>query len=366
MSSASATTINVGLIGFGLAGRIFHAPFITAVPGFRLAAIVQRTGDSAAEAYPESTTGVRIVRSVEELLSDAGIRLVVIGTPNPTHFDLARKCLLAGKDVVIDKPLTATSAEARELIELAASKGKTLAAFHNRRWDGDFLTVRQLIASGQLGRIVTFESHFDRFRPIPRAATWKETGELGNGLLFDLGPHLMDQALALFGLPEAISADIRYDRDDSQIEDAFDITLHYPRMRAILRSTMIAATPAPRFTLHGTHGSYVKYGLDPQEPALIAGKRPTDDTWLSEPESEWGTLTLAPDIRTPEQLTKAKLPTLRGDYRNYYANVRDALYRIAPLVVKPQDAYNTIRLLELARESSRSRNTLTCELSLIQ
>lgn len=362
MSSDSSAPVSVGIIGFGLAGRIFHAPFIRAVPGLHLAAIVQRTGNSAAEAYPESTTGVRVLRDTEDLLADASIRLVVIGTPNSTHFDLAQKCLLAGKDVVVDKPLTATSAEARRLIELAESKGRLLIPFHNRRWDGDFLTVQQLIASDKLGRLVTFESHFDRYRPIPRAATWKETSDAANGLLFDLGPHLVDQAFVLFGVPEAITADIRYDRDNSQIEDAFDITLHYPRMRAILRSTMIAATAAPRFMLHGTHGSYVKYGLDPQEPTLIAGTRSIDDTWLNEPESAWGTLRLAPDIHKPEQIVTATVPTICGDYRNYYANVRDALNGTAPLAVKPHDAYRTIRLLELARESSHKRCTITCHL----
>ncbi len=360
MTGTATHPIPVGLIGFGLAGRIFHAPFITTVPGLRLAAIVQRTGNCAAEAYPESTTGVRILRSVDALLADETVRLVVVGTPNPTHFELAKQCLMAGKDVVIDKPFTTTSAEAQELLSLAKANGRLLAPFHNRRWDGDFLTVQQILAMGKLGRVTTYESHFDRYRPVPRAGTWKESGELGNGLLFDLGPHLADQALALFGSPEAITADIRCDRDHSEIEDAFDITLHYPRMRAILRSTMIAASPAPRFTLHGTHGSYVKHGLDPQEPTLIAGQRPVDDSWLREEESAWGTLTLAPDNHTPEHLTHQKIPTVRGDYRGYYANLRDALRGTSQLAVTPQDAYRVIRLLELARESSQKRSTLPC------
>ncbi len=362
----NANPISAGVIGFGLAGQVFHAPFIHAVPGLLLAAIVQRKGDAAALAYPEATTGVRLLRSVEELLADDSIQLVVVATPNPTHFELAKQCLLAGRDVVIDKPFAATSHQARELITLAAALGRTVTAFHNRSWDGDFLTAQRIIASGELGRITTFESHFDRYRPILRPGTWKEDGDTGNGLLFDLGPHLVDQALVLFGMPEAITADIRFDRDNSRIEDAFDITLHYPGqnghgLRALLRSTMLAADPAPRFTVHGTRGSYLKRGLDPQEATLLAGQRPVDGTWLHEPESAWGTITTAPDLHQPGNLASRAEPTARGDYRNYYANVRDALLGVSALAVTPQDAYNVIRLLELARESSHKGRTLPCE-----
>ena len=361
-----AQPISVGVIGYGLAGQVFHAPFVYAVPGLKLAAIVQRTGDAAAKAYPESTTDVRILRSVDDLLADDTIRLVVVATPNPTHFALAKQCLEAGRDVVIDKPFAATSDEALELIVLARSLGLTITAFHNRRWDGDFLTVQKLIATGELGRIVTFESHFDRYRPILRPNTWKESGDVGTGLLFDLGPHLLDQALVLFGMPEAITADIRVDRDDSRIEDAFDITLHYAGkhghgLRALLRSTMLAADPAPRYTIHGTHGSYRKHGVDPQEAALLAGKRPVDGTWLAEPESAWGTLTTAPDLHQPGTLVSRQVQTVPGDYRHYYANVRDALNGNTPLAVTPLDAFRVIRLLELARQSSHERRSIACD-----
>ncbi|HEX7159022.1 MAG TPA: Gfo/Idh/MocA family oxidoreductase, partial [Edaphobacter sp.] len=194
--------IPAAVIGFGLAGRVFHAPFINAVPGLKLHTILQRRGDEAPKAWP----GVRILRTVEEALADPAIQLVVVATPNETHYALAKQALLAGKHVVIDKPFTATSAEAKELAALAAERKLILAPFHNRRWDGDFLTVRKLLASGELGRLVTYESHFDRFRPQPRAATWKESANDANGMLFDLAPHLVDQALTLFGPPEAITA----------------------------------------------------------------------------------------------------------------------------------------------------------------
>jgi len=196
--------IHVAVIGFGLAGRVFHAPFVNAVPGLKLDAIVQRRGDDAQKAYPAART----LRSVQEALDDSTISLVVVGTPNETHYDLARQALLAGKHVVIDKPFAATSAEARELIQIAADKNLVLAPFHNRRWDGDFKTVRKIVASGDLGRLATFESHFDRFRPELKQGAWREQNAPGSGVLFDLGSHLIDQAMTLFGTPSAIEADV--------------------------------------------------------------------------------------------------------------------------------------------------------------
>ncbi len=350
--------IGVAVIGFGLAGRVFHAPFVSAVPGLKLEAIVQRRGDEAAQAYPQS----RILRSVEEALTDKAISLIAVGTPNETHYELAKQALLAGKHVVIDKPFAASSEQARELIALSGERGLVLAPFHNRRWDGDFKTVRRILASGELGRLATFESHFDRFRPLPREGTWKEAGNDANGMLFDLGPHLVDQALALFGAPEAITASVRRDRDATAIEDAFDITLHYPRLLAICRATMLAAEPAPRFLLHGTLGSFRKYGLDPQEPALVGGAKvpPIGDSreWLAEPESAWGTLVVAPNPAEPGKLNRTTVKTELGDYRDFYANVRNAVLGKASLDVKAEDGLKVIRLLELARQSSAEGRTL--------
>ena len=349
--------IGVAVIGFGLAGQVFHAPFVSAVPGLRLEAIVQRKGDEAAKAYPNT----RILRSVEEALTDPTIQLIVVGTPNETHYPLAKQALLASKHVVIDKPFAATSAEARELRDLAASRNLILAPFHNRRWDGDFLTVRKLLTEHAVGRLVTYESHFDRFRPLPREATWKEAGSDANGMLFDLGPHLVDQALVLFGIPEGITASVRKDRDHTAIEDAFDITLEYPRLRAHCRATMLACINAPRFVLHGTKGSFRKYGLDPQEPALVAGAkvpRLGEGDWLAEAEKQWGILAVAPNPADPTTVVSTQVKTEHGDYRSYYANVRDAINGTAPLAVTPEDGYRVIRLLELARQSSAEGRTL--------
>lgn len=359
--------IGVGVVGFGLGGRVFHAPFVDAVPGLRLAAVMQRKGDDAAKAHPAA----RIVRAFDDMLADKAIELVVVTTPNATHFEMAKRALDAGKHVVIDKPFTATSQEARELGHLAKSKGLLAIPFHNRRWDGDFLTVKKLIAEGAVGRLVAFESHFDRFRPVPRGGVWQEAGNPANGMLFDLGPHLVDQALGLFGTPDSITASVRSDRDGTAIEDAFDITLSYPAangkgLLAHCRTSYLACHNSPRFLLHGTRGSFVKRGLDPQEPALVGGaKLPrlgSPETWLQEEESAWGALTVAPDPAAPEKLVERKVKTELGDYRGFYANVRDAILGAAPLALTAEDGFRVIRMLELARQSSAEGRTLKVEL----
>lgn len=350
--------IGVGVIGFGLACKVFHAPFVSAVPDLRLQAIVQRNGDEAAKAYPSA----KILRSVEELLAEPAIQLVVVATPNETHYALAKQALAAGKHVVIDKPFAGSTAEARELIELAAARGVVLAPFHNRRWDGDFLTVSRLVREKTLGRLVSYEARWDRFRPLPREHTWKESGNAANGMLFDLGPHLVDQCLALFGEPLTVTASVRTDRDRSAIEDAFDICLGYHGMLAWCRASMLACDASPRFLLHGTAGSFKKYGLDPQEPALVAGATVpplgSGDDWLTEEEAHWGTLTIAPVLAEPERIEKATVPTVPGDYRHFYANVRDAVNGVERLLITGEDGWRVIRVLELARVSSNEGRTV--------
>jgi predicted dehydrogenase len=348
--------IGVGVIGFGLAAKVFHCPFVSAVPGLALRTIVQRKGDEAAKAYPSAT----IVRSVEELLSDPSIQLVVVATPNETHYDLATQALRAGKHVVIDKPFAGSSHHASQLIDLAQKSGLVLAPFHNRRWDGDFLTVRKLLQNGDLGRLVTAESHFDRYRPLLREGTWKESEGPANGLLFDLAPHLVDQAFALFGPPKTVTASVRTDRNDSKIEDAFDIALGYNGLIYWCRSSLLACDPAPRFLLHGTAGSFRKHGVDPQEPALVAGAKVPklgEGEWLVENEEMWGELTVAPSLATPGTLVKTRVRTELGDYRGFYANVRDAVQGRTELDVTAAVGRDVIRVLELARSSSSEGRT---------
>lgn len=341
-------TIDVGLIGFGIAGRSFHAPIIHAVSGLRLAAIVQRSSSSAAEVYPDA----RIVRSIEELLAIDTIRLVAIATPNDSHFPCAKQSLEAGRDVVVDKPFTTTLDEAKQLVALAEKLGRLITVYQDRRWDGDFQTVRQLLESGELGRLVRFESYYDRFRPNLRPGAWREKPGPGSGILFDLGPHLIDQALFLFGLPEFVEADVRVERDACVTDDAFDILLHYPNgLRAALHATMLAAAVRPHYVLLGTKGSFVKCALDPQEALLRAGQSPGGPNWGVDPEENWGTLTLSDGTTA----TKRVIPTARGDYRGFYENVRDAMLGRASLAVTPPHALNVMRVLELAREGSRRK-----------
>jgi len=371
--STPTTPIRTAVIGYGLAGRVFHCPFVHAVPGLELTAIVVGNPERAAAAkssYPDA----QILSTADQALNDPTIDLIVIATPNDTHFTLAQAALNAGKHVVVDKPLTTSAAEARSLIALAAEKGKILAPYHNRRYDTDFLTLRKLIADNTLGRITQVIAHFDRYRPLVRPNTWKEVG-FTNGLLYDLGPHLVDQALALFGAPTRITCTDRTIRDVTDIDDFMSIVLEYdttitnsegkPETRTLqyqCNATMLAADPSPRFRVHGTHGSYTKQGLDPQEQALIKGTRPPEmgsqEAWLPEPESAWGTLTLGTKLTEPVELSRNPYPSVTGDYRLYYANVRDAINGAAPLAIPSEDAYRVIRLLDLARESSAQGRTL--------
>ena len=350
--------IGVGVIGFGLAARVFHAPFVSAVPGLRLKAFVERSTEEAAKAYPDTRT----YRTVEEMLADPSIELVVVATPNETHVRMAKQALAAGRHVVIDKPFAGSSAEAADLIALAEKHNVIVAPFHNRRWDGDFLTVRKILDEGTLGRVVTVESHFDRFRPILRENTWKEAGNAANGLLFDLGPHLVDQAVALFGEPQTVTASVRTDRDNTQIEDAFDICLGYEGMLYWCRSSMLACDNSARFLLHGTAGSFRKFGLDPQEPALVSGAKVPkmgEGEWLQEAEEHWGYLLVAPALIDPATLVRTTVKTEVGDYRNFYASVRDAIRGTGKLGVPSAAGLAVIRILELARISSAEGRTIT-------
>ncbi len=343
--------IEVGLVGFGLAGRAFHAPVIRAVPGLHLATILQRSGNEAAEKYPD----VRIVRNLDELLAIPEIRLVVIATPNDTHYSLARQCLAAGRDVVVDKPFTTTLEEAKSLVQFAKDNGRLLTVYQNRRYDGDFQAIRKLVADGTLGRIVHFETNYDRFRPQLKPGAWRETSRAGSGILFDIGPHLIDHTLVLFGLPEAVNADVRAEREHAVADDAFDIMFHYPRgMRAVLRSSILVAAPRPRFVLLGTQGSFVKQTFDPQENNLRHGNIPTDTAWGAEPEENWGVLT----VPAAGGFAQRRIPPANCDFRDYYVNVRDALLGKAALAVTPEWSLDVMRLLEMARESSAKRCTI--------
>ena len=344
--------VRVGIIGFGLAGQAFHAPMIRGVPGMELACIVERRGTRAQEKYPD----VRVARTVEEMLADKEIQLCVVATPNDSHFELARACLIAGRDVVVDKPFAPTLRESEELVRLAAECGRLITVYQERRWDGDFGTVKKIVQSGTLGTVVEYECRYDRFRPEPKPNAWRERADQpGAGILFDLGPHVIDQALVLFGEPRAITASAFCERETSQVDDSFDVCLEYPTLRAMARARIIAFAPGPHFLIHGTKGSFLKYGVDPQEARLRAEDFPRGTDWGAdwgeEAETLWGTLSLVGE-------PSVKVKTERGDYRGFYANVRDAIENKAPLEVTPQQALRTMRAIMLAHKSSRERRTV--------
>jgi len=297
---------------------------------------------------------VEVVRDIADLLRDEAIDLVVVATPNDTHFELARQALSAGKHVVVEKPFTVTSQQAEQLIALAHERGKLLSVHQNRRWDGDFLTVKALLDAKLLGRLVEYESHFDRFRNRPRAGAWREEEREGAGVLYDLGPHLIDQALVLFGAPLSVTADVRIQRDFAKADDSFELILDYDGLKVTLKAGMLVRGRIPRFILHGTEGSFVKYGMDPQEEALKLGGSPSDTGWGEEPPELWGRL----DTQLGGLHFEGRVETAAGRYRDYWVNVADAVRGRAELAVKPQEARDAIRVVELGLRSNKERRTL--------
>jgi predicted dehydrogenase len=348
--------IRVGLVGFGMAGRVFHAPLLSSVEGLELAAVMERSSNKAAERYP----GITVYRSLGDMLADDSLGLLVVATPNGTHYELAREILSAGKNVVVDKPMTLTSGEAAELISLSKKHGGMLFPFHNRRWDSDFLTVHKLLGEGLLGRLVSFESRFDRWRPAPLTERlWKENADAGGGTLHDLGPHLVDQALVLFGKPEGVSADVLREKDGPGVNDSITIRLRYSGVMVTLGANCLSLPAAPRFHLRGTKGSYWKSGVDPQEAALGKVTKISDAAWGQEPAASWGVLHSDIDGGTVSR----PVQPVAGDYRRYYAAVRDALLGEAPMPVTGVDGWRVAKVLDWAAESSAERREIACDWS---
>ncbi len=339
--------IRVGLIGYGYASKTFHAPLISGTPGMTLAAVASSDENKVHADWP----ALPVVSGPERILNDPNIDLVVIPTPNDTHFPLAKAALEAGKHVVVDKPFTVTLSQARELEALAKSGGRLLSVFHNRRWDSDFLTVKALISEGLLGEVGYFESHFDRYRPQVRNR-WREQGGPGSGIWYDLAPHLLDQVVNLFGLPVSMQVDLAQLRPGSQSTDYFHAVLAWPQRRVVLHGTLVAAAETARFIIHGSRGSYVKYGLDPQEERLKSGERLPQEDWGYDMRD--GVLTRAEG----EDITEESWLTLPGNYPAYYAAIRDALNGSGTNPVPASQAIQIMELIEFGLESARHRTTL--------
>ncbi|PTM53306.1 oxidoreductase [Desmospora activa] len=344
-------SLRVGIIGYGLAGSVFHAPLIESVPGLNWVSVVTTSKrEEVIRTHPQ----VEVKADAEALFSDPVVDLVVVATPNDSHFSLARQALLAGKHVVVDKPFVIHSWQGEELDKLAKERGRVLSVFHNRRWDNDFLTLRSCIESGRLGEVHTYHAQWNRYRPHVRDR-WRERDEVGAGTLYDLGSHLIDQVLTLFGEPETVTADVLAQRQGTAVPDYFHLVLAYgERRRVVLRGGSMVKGESPRFEVHGDRGSFIKFGLDSQEEALKAGKRPGQPEWGEDDARLYATLSLDVD----GQAFFERVPTRPGAYECYYQKVRDAVKGTAAIPVTAAEATRVIRVIELAMESHAQGRTL--------
>ncbi|MCU0635933.1 MAG: oxidoreductase [Gemmatimonadaceae bacterium] len=340
--------ISVALVGFGMAGRTFHAPLISSTPGLALRWVVSQQGAAARTAFPSA----RVTPWLREVLDDANTELVVIATPTAMHAEQARAVLEAGKHVVVDKPFATSVAEAERVLQVAERVGRMAITFQNRRFDSDYLTLRALVQGGVLGEVTHLDSHFDRYRPVVRDR-WREQAGPGSGVWLDLGAHLVDQAVHLLGAPLAISADLMRQRAGAVTDDAFLAILRYPSHRVIVRASSLAAAHALRFVAHGTLGSFEKRGLDVQEAALAAGQHPGAYEWGVDPSP--GTLT----VPVGDAMRTREVRSIPGDYRRFYELVRDAVQGGAPPPVTPSEILTVMRVLDAGVESSTTRREIT-------
>lgn len=345
-----ATPIITGLAAYGMSGEVFHGPLLDAHPGFVVKSVVERHAEKSMQRFPHA----QILRSVEELVKDPEIELVIVNTPHSLHFSHAKVALEAGKHVVVEKPFTVTVDEGAELIKLANEKRLVLTVFHNRRWDSDMLTVRHVLDSKRLGYVVEAEFHYDRFRNYIQQNTWKEEAGPGSGILYNLGSHMLDQALVLFGMPQWVNAITGIQRKGGSVDDFYDIRLEYPELLVIIKSSYLVCSPGPRDILHGSQGSFVKYDLDPQEEALKKGGIPGSKGWGEEAEEMWGTLTTA----AGKEVKSEKVPTVPGNYLEFYNNLHGAIRNGDALAVEPEEALNVIRLIECAIQSSNEHRAI--------
>jgi scyllo-inositol 2-dehydrogenase (NADP+) len=342
--------IITGILSYGMSGEVFHAPLLNALPEFELGGIVQRSQGKAEAHFP----AVKIFRSVDELLRDERIELVIVNTPNDTHYDYALQALQQGKHVVVEKPFTISVQDADGLMAEAARRDRILTVFQNRRWDGDFLTVKRVLHEGLLGKVVEFEAHYDRFRNTVDLSSWKERQQPGTGILYNLGSHMLDQVVVLFGMPQYVDARIGSQRPGSVVDDYYDIRLEYDDKLVIVKSSYLVKENLPRYIIHGTNGSFVKHGIDPQEQSLKEKQNPNDPSFGVEEEAWWGRLNVLRD--GVDFMTK--VPSERGRYLSFYENVFRAIRHKAALEVKPSEARQVIRLIEACYESNENKRAV--------
>ena len=339
--------INTALCSFGMSGWVFHAPFLQVHPGFNLYAVWERSKKLAQQKYPQ----VKSYDTLDELLKDEAIELVVVNTPNYTHYDYAKQALDAGKHVIVEKPFTVNSKEGKELIQLAKKKKRKLSVYQNRRYDSDYKAIKKVIQEKLLGNIVEAEFHFDRYKEEVSPKLHKEVPGSGTGSLYDLGSHLIDQALQLFGDPTEIFADIQIMRPVSKVDDYFEVLLYYPGLRVRLKSSYQVREALPGYVLHGSKGSFIKPKTDVQEAMLQAGKVPGQSDWGTEPETEKGLL----HTEVNGKLIREYVPSMKGNYGEYYEGIYNAIRNNQPVPVLPEDGLKVVKLIEAAYESNAKK-----------
>ena len=343
--------IKTGLASFGMSGQVFHAPLLSASEKYELTGIFERSKDLSRMKYP----GSRLFRSFRELTESPDIELIIVNTPDEFHFEQTREALNAGKHVVVEKPFTQEAEQADELIRLAREKGLILTVFQNRRWDGDFLTVRKILEENKLGRLVSFESHFDRYRNFIQQNTWKEESSSGTGIVYNLGSHLIDQAILLFGKPASVSADIRNLRTGSRVDDFFDIRLEYRENLSVrVSGSLLVKEAGPRYICHGTEGSFLKWGTDPQEQHLKEGRIPGSNNWGEEDPEYQGILNSV----SGGAENRERIKTLSGNYPGYYELLADAIRNGTAVPVDAEDSALVIRIINAAFRSMAEKRSI--------
>lgn len=342
--------INTAILSFGMSGQVFHGPALKINSGFKVSHILERSKSLSKKLFPET----QIVRSYEEILNNPEIELLIVNTPDSLHYEMAKKALQSGKHIVVEKPVCRKSKEAEELLKIAKEKGLIFTVYQNRRWDGDFRTVQKVMEEAKFGRLVEFESHFDRYRTFIAPDTWKEEGDEYSGVLHNLGSHMVDQVYVLFGKPKALTAHLKIVRKGGVVSDYYDIRLEYDNFSALVKCSYLVKNPGPRYTIHGEFGTFYKWGIDPQEELLKAGNLPEGENWGAEPPEEWGTLLYEENGEDVEELVE----TIPGDYNIFYHNVYDAIRNKKELMVKPEETIEVLKILEACLLSNRKKKTI--------
>jgi len=342
--------IKTGIASFGMSGQVFHGPSLKVVPEFEVVNILERSKNISQKLFPNA----KIVKEYNEIINNSDVELVIVNTPDALHFEMVKQALLKGKHVVVEKPITQQSSQAEELVELAEQKGLIFTVYQNRRWDGDFRTVQMVIDEKKLGRLIEFESHYDRFRTYIAPNTWKEEADEFGGVLYNLGSHMVDQVYVLFGKPLSVNAHLKIVRTRGVVTDYYDLRLEYKGFSAILKCSYLVKDPGPRYSIYGEYGTFHKWGIDPQEELLKAGNLPIGVNWGTEPEQEWGTIVYEKNGVD----MKEKVETLPGNYSIFYNNVYDAIRNGAELFVKPEESLEVLKILEACVVSNREKRTI--------